>query len=282
MPRGGNCKWRHCPCLAVSLLGVRQRSCRLGAKSKDASRQGYSIRMGPSDSLSLDKPTTIGYHAMGVRGSGSSLAGNMLKPCCRPRQARCEGGQKDAVERSGVASSIGRTIGKPNPCGRQVAVYSFAGHRARVKCTLSAPKGRPSTAQANGVGYRVTPLGPLALKGRDKTTHRTEGSYKGFRQDSFALSGLPAPKGRILGPRPLAWAVLGRPFGAQFGTRGIWHPRCPTKDERCRTWSGGRRGRGCVTHVPNPMPPRAAQNSTNEPRMSMKTKDRCGKLLSPA
>jgi hypothetical protein len=34
--------------------------------------------------------------------------------------------------------------------------------------------------------------------------------------------------------------------------------------------------------VPNPMPPRAAQNSTNEPRMSMKTKDRCGKLLSPA
>ena len=96
--------------------------------------------------------------------------------------------------------------------------------------TLSAPKGRPSAAQAKGLGQRVTPLGPLALKGRNKTTHRPRGSCRGLRQCSFALSGLAARKGRILGPRPLAWAVLGRPFRAHLDTSGTPHARCPAKD----------------------------------------------------
>jgi hypothetical protein len=40
-----------------------------------------------------------------------------------------------------------------------------------------------------------------------------------------ALSGLPGQREGIFGPRPLAWALLGRPVGARNT-----HPRCPAKD----------------------------------------------------
>jgi hypothetical protein len=40
-----------------------------------------------------------------------------------------------------------------------------------------------------------------------------------------ALSGLAGEREGIFGPRPLAWALLGRPVGADNT-----HPRCPAKD----------------------------------------------------
>jgi hypothetical protein len=40
-------------------------------------------------------------------------------------------------------------------------------------CLLSAPKGRPNKAQANGLGQKGHPASGLqALKGRDKSTDR--------------------------------------------------------------------------------------------------------------
>ena len=38
------------------------------------------------------------------------------------------------------------------------------------------------------------------------------------------LQGSPPERGRILEPRPLAWALSCRPFGAQLGTIGIARP----------------------------------------------------------
>ena len=69
----------------------------------------------------------------------------------------------------------------------------------------TAPKGRPSKAQASGLGGRGKRLllfRPQALKGRD--------SYA-FRMPPF--QGL--VRGPPSCPRPLAWALLVRPFRAE-------------------------------------------------------------------
>jgi hypothetical protein len=68
-----------------------------------------------------------------------------------------------------------------------------------------APKGRSTQAQANGLGLRPR-LGALrALKGRDKTAVTATGPGSPF-QGFLAL--------RLgLCPRPLAWALVDRPFG---------------------------------------------------------------------
>ncbi len=69
---------------------------------------------------------------------------------------------------------------------------------------LSALKGRPSKAQANGLGgsgKRIFHFLPPALKGRDSCAFRRS-----------PLQGSTARTAQC--PRPLAWALLGRPFGA--------------------------------------------------------------------
>ena len=69
---------------------------------------------------------------------------------------------------------------------------------------LSALKGRPSKDQANGLGgsgKRIFYFLPPALKGRDSCAFR--------RSPLQGSAGETAPF-----PRPLAWALLGRPFGA--------------------------------------------------------------------
>jgi len=69
---------------------------------------------------------------------------------------------------------------------------------------ISALKGRPSKAQANGLGgngKRIFHLRPQALKGRDNCESRRSPLQGSTRETSSF-------------PRPLAWALLGRPFGA--------------------------------------------------------------------
>jgi hypothetical protein len=93
------------------------------------------------------------------------------------------------------------------------SVQSLVGHRKQgecpkcglvIACDLSALKGRPSKAQANGLGgsgKRIFHFLPPALKGRDSCAFR--------RSPLQGSAGKTAPF-----PRPLAWALLGRPFGA--------------------------------------------------------------------
>jgi hypothetical protein len=155
---------------------------------------------------------------------------------------------------------------------------------------VSALKGRPSKAQANGLGgngKRIFHLRPQALKGRDKCESRRsplQGSTR--KTTSF--------------PRPLAWALLGRPFGA------VSYRRIPVASlkDRANTHSGHRqnsRSHGVeelrrrstenpeltATLVLGPQagrwpaspcllgsPTIRFQNSTNEPGMYMKTNSR--------
>jgi len=68
----------------------------------------------------------------------------------------------------------------------------------------SALKGRPSKAQANGLGgngKRIFHLRPQALKGRDSCESRRS-PFQGSTRKTTPF------------PRPLAWALLGCPFGA--------------------------------------------------------------------
>ena len=48
-----------------------------------------------------------------------------------------------------------------------------------MECALSAPKGRPNTAQANGLGNGSRRWDSRALKGRNKSTHPTEAAFRG-------------------------------------------------------------------------------------------------------
>jgi len=65
----------------------------------------------------------------------------------------------------------------------------------------------PRAGEAKGSEPAPKPpaIAPQALRGRNKTTKPTESVIQGF-----------SPK-------------LFRPFRAQFGARGIWHPRCAAK-----------------------------------------------------
>jgi hypothetical protein len=68
----------------------------------------------------------------------------------------------------------------------------------------SALKGRPSKAQANGLGgsgKRIFHFRPQALKGRDNCESRRS-ALQGSTRETTSF------------PRPLAWALPGRPFGA--------------------------------------------------------------------
>jgi hypothetical protein len=73
-----------------------------------------------------------------------------------------------------------------------------------IACDPLALKGRPSEAQANGLGgtgRRMFHFLPPALKGRDSC--------------AFRRSPLQGSTGKTASsPKPTAWAVLGRPFGA--------------------------------------------------------------------
>jgi hypothetical protein len=68
-----------------------------------------------------------------------------------------------------------------------------------------APKGRPSKAQANGLGgwcERIIHFGPQALKGRGSPA---------FGRSPLQGSTRKMPSS----PSPMAWALLDRPFGAE-------------------------------------------------------------------
>ena len=160
----------------------------------------------------------------------------------------------------------------------------------------SALKGRPSKAQADGLGgndKRIFHLQPQALKGRDKCESRgspLQGSTR--KTTSF--------------PRPLAWALLGRPFGAvscrripvsslkdRADTHSGHHQksrshgveelrrRSPENPELTATLVLGPQARK-VTGTPRrpDSPTLRLQNSTNEPGMSMKIKEEVKKSRS--
>jgi hypothetical protein len=82
----------------------------------------------------------------------------------------------------------------------------------------SVPTGRPSTAQANGLGPTTSsprPCGFQALKGRHKDHRTSLGDHPRPSQNAISpFQGL-RPNGK--GSRTQsAWAVLVRPFGAHF------------------------------------------------------------------
>jgi len=56
----------------------------------------------------------------------------------------------------------------------------------------------------------------------------------------FALSGHAARRAGILGPRPLAWAEVVRPFGARFGVSSI---STPVSSKKCGTRSDSDEGK---------------------------------------
>jgi hypothetical protein len=100
---------------------------------------------------------------------------------------------------------------------------------------ISAPKGRSNEAQAEGLGPRAHPVLPQALKGRDRPAQACQEHH--FRGVTTAFipplkgSGLKRPRF----PRPLAWAVLGRPFGALNLTAP---PVSSQRSRRCSPGSG--------------------------------------------
>ena len=91
---------------------------------------------------------------------------------------------------------------------------------------IPALKGRPSKAQANGLGgsgKRIFHFRPQALKGRDNCESRRS-PLQGWTRETTSF------------PRPLAWALLGRPFGA------VRYRRIPVASlkDRVNTYSGHR------------------------------------------
>ena len=65
---------------------------------------------------------------------------------------------------------------------------------------------------------KISPL-KFASPERARQMHRSSfrGHARGCDDDISPFQGLRSPKGQALGPRPLAWALLDRPFGAQSG-----------------------------------------------------------------
>ena len=85
-----------------------------------------------------------------------------------------------------------------------------------------APKGRTTLAQANGLGPRTLPVSLQALKGRNSTL----GGRRGPRVVLITPpQGLQPKIGQRSRLRPLAWALLGRLFGAKGA-----HSRCPAEN----------------------------------------------------
>ena len=81
-----------------------------------------------------------------------------------------------------------------------------------------SPGQRPGSCSSPHWGFQ-------ALQGRNKRHPAASGGRpRSSPPCCFALSGLPTTKKGASGPRPLAWAVVVRPFGACFGGSNAVHP----------------------------------------------------------
>ena len=89
-----------------------------------------------------------------------------------------------------------------------------------------APKGRNNEAQANGLGPRTPSRQPASP---ERARYRSEPRRAVVKLETAALitpfQGFRIGDRRTRGPRPLAWASLFRPFGAEST-----HPPCPAED----------------------------------------------------
>jgi len=104
---------------------------------------------------------------------------------------------------------------------------------------------------------KCLPVGLAALKGRDRgySPPRCH-PFPCLAKAYFALSGLATRTRDVFRPRPLAWAVLGRPYRARWGvgnarTRGV-------QQKIWDTLSPWREGRGCFNEKCCPSPYHAA------------------------
>ena len=108
-------------------------------------------------------------------------------------------------------------------------------------------------------------IGAQAPEGRHKTTSPAATVVQRVWRMQFRPISAGGQKGST-GPRPLAWAVNGRPFGPHLDMLGSPHPRCPVenvghaeaREEDCLVIIGhgrpvGLRLRGCHAQ-PNPLP----------------------------
>jgi hypothetical protein len=97
------------------------------------------------------------------------------------------------------------------------SAFALRKHRG---CVPSAPMGRPSKAQASGLGQEVHPIsGSQALKGRDKDHGPSLGDRPRASPSSGALSGLPARREGVLRTPavvPRSRDKVVRPFGTRF------------------------------------------------------------------
>ena len=77
---------------------------------------------------------------------------------------------------------------------------------------------RGDLSKPRPTGSRSSPRwGSQALKGRDKSRRPGLGDLPHTSQNAISpFQGLRPQKGRGFGPRPLAWALIGCPFGAGF------------------------------------------------------------------
>ena len=116
--------------------------------------------------------------------------------------------------------AVKAVVGRPPPFCREGRerptvrkALTVATHIVRLIIVLSpSPKGRANKAQANGLGFEADPIlhWQQALQGRNNQALASASTSSGLsRPFRASQSG-----GMDSSPRPLAWALLARPFGA--------------------------------------------------------------------
>jgi len=96
-----------------------------------------------------------------------------------------------------------------------------------IGARLEPKRGAPTKPRPTAWVQRYSNYGFPALKGRDGGHSPPRGDlFPCLAQAYFALSGLATRKRDVFRPRPLAWALLSRPFGAPSQQL---YPRCPAR-----------------------------------------------------